>query len=515
MKLLTREEMQWIEHTAIEKYGVPSLALMENAGQGIAKFIQLNYPLATFPKIAVFCGKGNNGGDGFVIARLLHEAGCSVRVFILARENEYQGDAKINLNRLPFPATELTHPHALRAFSDEIKNSSLIIDAIFGVGLDRPVNGFTADVIRFLNLLRLPVIAVDIPSGLCANTGKVLGEALMATQTLTLHRPKLGLAFGEDAAIAGNIFVLPIGIPENLDERIQRKMYLITPKLFQGFFKPRKRFSHKGNYGHVLTLAGSRTKIGAALLCARAALRAGAGLSTLALPDCAYQKIDPRFSEIMFEPQISDGDFFSSEALFSVLKLVSKKSSIALGPGLGVSEGLKFLIKSLIEKIKLRGVLDADAINNLDHKNLRKISFDSRWILTPHPGEMARLLQITISELMADRIENATAFAKKHQVFLLLKGYRSLIACPDGSLYVNSTGNPGMATAGMGDVLTGVIAGFLAQGFPPFIAALAGSWIHGRAGDLVAQERGEAGMVAWDVGEKIPSAIFECLHERN
>ncbi len=509
MKLITREEMQKTDRMAIEKRGISSLSLMENAGRGVAELIQKEFPKSGYPQVSVFCGKGNNGGDGFVIARFLKEWGYEVEVYILAAVEDYQGDALVNLNRLPFKPVSLLQEKDLLNPKSKIQNSHLRVDAIFGTGLDRPLTGFVVQLIRFLNESRKAMVSVDISSGLCANTGRALGEAIRATLTATLHLPKIGLVKGPDSERAGNIRVIPIGIPEELSNSIRRKEFLITPSLFQSFFKPRKRESHKNTYGHVLTIAGSRRKVGAGLMTARAALRAGAGLSTLALPECAYQKISPKFSEIMFEPQSDDGEYFSSSSLASLLRLVSKKSVIACGPGIGVSEELKKMIAGILSKVKIPCVLDADALNCLSEDLTPLKRKHPPCVLTPHPGEMQRLLSSRISEKL---ILN---FSKKYRVILVLKAYRTKIILPTGEIFYNSTGNPGMATAGAGDVLTGIISGFIAQGVPILQAALAGVWIHGRAGDLVTKEKGERGLVAWDIAEKVPYVLKELIESTN
>jgi ADP-dependent NAD(P)H-hydrate dehydratase / NAD(P)H-hydrate epimerase len=512
MKLVTREEMQEMDRMAIQERGIPSLALMENAGRGVAELIEKEFPRSQFPQVAVLCGKGNNGGDGFVVARVLRQAGYEVKVYLLAPEEEYKGDALVNLHRLSFPTLPLHTPRLLRDQEKDIRRATLLVDGIFGTGLDRPIRGFTAELIRFLNNTRRPMVAIDIPSGLCANTGRVLGEAVRADVTATLHLPKRGLALGPDAERAGVIRVIPIGIPPDLEGKIRRKEFLIVSDVFRDLFKPRKRNTHKGTYGHVLTVAGSRRKIGAALMTSRAALRAGAGLSTLALPECAYQKIDPKFSEVMFEPQQDDGEVFAEASFSSLLKLMAGKSSLAMGPGMGVGEGLRRLIGKILGKTTLPCVLDADALNSLseDLTPLRKKH--PPIVLTPHPGEMLRLTKKTKDALKYKREKIAIQFAQRYRVHLILKGYRSLVTTPDGSLFVNSTGNPGMATAGAGDVLTGILAGLMAQGLPFEKTVLAGIWIHGRAGDLAVRKRGEAGLVAWDIAEQVPSVLKELVY---
>ena len=509
MKLVTREEMQALDRRAIEEFGIPSLSLMENAGRGVAALIEREFPRSQYPKVSLICGRGNNGGDGFVAARYLQERGYDTRVFLAAPAEEYQGDALVNLNRMSLPGLPLHSSRFLKIHSNEIRRSSLLVDALFGTGLNRPLKGFAADLISFLNGTKRPIVSVDLPSGLSADTGEVLGQAVRASLTATLHLPKRGLVLGPDSERAGNLHVIPIGIPSQLEKGIRRKEFLITPEGFAADFPSRRRETHKNVYGHVLTIASSRRKIGAGLLTARAALRAGAGLSTLALPEAAYGKISPKFAEIMFEPQTDDGEFFSVASFPSLIKLMKGKTALAMGPGMGVGVGLQQLMERILSKARLPCVLDADALNNLSEDPTPLRRKHSRWVLTPHPGEMLRLTGAGKEDLKNHRGEIASAFARRYRVHVLLKGYRSLVAAPDGALYYNSTGNPGMATAGAGDVLTGILAGLLAQGLPFEKAVLAGVWIHGRAGDRAARKRGEAGLLASDIGEEVPSVLRE------
>lgn len=511
MKLITRQEMQWMDHAATHQYGIPSLVLMENAGHAVADYIIHRIKAPQNKCISLLCGKGNNGGDGLVIARHLRERGFQVRVYLLFPQDQYQGDARINLERFEGEVQEIHHKRALQGMKKDLKSSFLIVDAILGTGLDRPVRGFLAELICEVNSLKKPILAVDIPSGLCANTGKKLGVAIEADTTCTFHLPKMGLLLGPDVGCVGELQVCAIGIPKSLGEKIKRKLFLNSPALFSKYFYKREKQTYKHRYGHVLTVAGSRGKPGAALLAARAALRAGAGLSTLALPDCAYQKIDPRYAEIMFEPLANQGEFFSESAWDEILKISKNKKVIACGPGMGVGDALKKLVRKMILNSALPLVLDADALHNLAPQ--KEILKKSRVpiVLTPHPGEMKKLLGFGKNKALHHPLEIIFHFAKHYGVYLILKGYRSLVVTPEGEIYVNPSGNPGMATAGTGDVLTGVIAGFIAQGLPFKEAILAAIWVHGRAGDRAAQEKGETGMLAWDIAEKVPEVIRDLI----
>ncbi len=511
MKLISRQEMQWIDHTAIHQYGIPSLVLMENAGRAVSDYIIRELNPSKNRLISLVCGKGNNGGDGLVIARHLQENGFKVRVYLLFSNEEYQGDPQFNLDRFEGEVFEVTHARALRKIKEDLKSSDLVVDAIFGTGLDRPIQGFLAEVIRQINSLKKTVLAVDIPSGLCANTGSSLGVCIRATYTCTFHLPKIGLVLGPDIENVGALQVFPIGIPKLLKEKIKRRVFLITPELFSTYFHPREKDTHKNKYGHVLTVAGSKRKIGAALLTARAALRAGAGLSTLALPECAYEKINPKYAEIMFEPLPFEGDCFSGEDWNYIAEIAKNKKVIACGPGMGVSHSCQKLVREMISNSRLPLVLDADALNNLAaQRNILK-KRKAPLVLTPHPGEMQRLTGLSKNKLLSHRLTILRKFSQHYEVYTLLKGHRSLIATPSGDIFVNSTGNPGMATAGTGDVLTGIIAGFVAQGIPFEKAILAAIWVHGKAGDKVATQQGEAGMLAWDIAEKVPEVMRDLI----
>jgi len=501
MKLITREEMQAMDARAIQKEGIPSLSLMENAGQNIVQLICKRFPKHSHSQISIFCGPGNNGGDGFVIARGLHETGYKVQTYLGVSEENYSGEAQSNLHRLPLTPLPLHNPRFLHFYKEQILKSDLLVDALFGTGLSRVLEGYWVPLIRFLNQTRIPILSVDIPSGLDANSGKKLGACIHAEITATLHLPKKGLILGPDASEAGNIEVLRIGIPESYEQKIKRKDFLITPFAFEKYLKPRPRESHKYKFGHALSIAGSRNKMGAGLMVARAALRSGAGLSTLALPEEAYKKVDEQFAEIMLKPFSSSlqsaKDFFKKE----------KFKALAIGPGLGTDVKTKDFISSLFPLIAIPTVLDADALNivSQDLSLLKKIK--APLLLTPHSGEMKRLAGADFPLFEKNPFDYLKKFSQQHQVWVLLKGYRSVLATPKGELWFNSTGNPGIATAGSGDVLTGIVLGLLAQGLNLEKAALAGIWLHGKAGDLIAEKKGEKGILAWDIAEKIPEVL--------
>lgn len=514
MKIITASQMRRIDQEASNIHGIPSLVLMENAGIAITQYILKNVPFNKNKKILICCGAGNNGGDGLVVARHLQESGVRVQVYLLQKHSALKGDARVNFERYSGTVEELSSERALRAFKEEAAASSLIVDAIFGIGLNRKVQAWDERVIQVINAQKCPRLSVDIPSGLNADTGEAMGVCVQANLTCCLHLPKRGLLLGPDVGSVGQLSILPIGIPKTLEAKAKSHLYFNSPELFASIFQARKKESYKHQYGHVITVAGSVKKIGAGLLCARAALRAGAGLSTLALPESAYEKIDPRYAEIMFEPIKSGPDTFLANSWNELKKILQNKNSMACGPGMGTSKDLQKFMEDIITHVTIPLVLDADALNNI--AEIKSVLKKRRnfIVLTPHLGEMQRLSGLSKEYLLENKLAVLRSFAKKYRVHVVLKAYRSLIATPEGRVYVNGTGNPGMATAGTGDVLTGIIAGFLAQGLAFEKALLAAVWIHGRAGDKVALERGEAGMLSWDIAEKVPEVLQEIQNAR-
>ncbi len=506
--LIDAREAQEIDRRAIQHYQIPSLSLMENAGLGIANSL-IRENLSFQRKGVILCGPGNNGGDGFVVSRYLTERKIPHDTIYVGDLEKLQGDAKVNSLRLSSTYQVIQNSREWKRFLSSLRAASWVLDALFGTGLNKNVEGIFKLVIEDLEKISGKIFSVDIPSGLSASSGKKLGSVVRAYKTYTLHLPKRGLVFGPDSHHAGIIEVIPIGIPEEIEKKLKQSEILISPSWFKKYFKPRLRNSHKGTYGHALTFASSREKIGAGLLTARAALRVGAGLSTLALPDDAYQKINPHFSEIMFHPFSSGWDYFLEINSKKMNPFLKNKKAVAVGPGMGVTSGGEKLLRYLIQQTSLPLILDADALNTLSRfPQLLKYLKRKNIVLTPHPGEMRRLENLKSG---FNREMISKKFAHKHKVHLLLKGYRSLVATPSGLLFVNSTGGPVLATAGSGDVLTGIILGLCAQGLPFFIAVCAGIWIHGRAGNLLAEEKGESGILAGDLIEILPRVLKE-LH---
>lgn len=519
MKIVSVAEMREIDRLSSECSGIPSLTLMENAGAAVADFIRSDYPAAT---IAVICGKGNNGGDGFVVARKLHEDGREVRVLLLAEPSELRGDAAAMYSKLPVTAVTAKSPEALnRADALAVFDGDVLVDAILGTGFRPPVSNLYADAIVKMNASKGPVVAVDIPSGADADArGEQTGVIARADAIVTFTAPRLAHVSGN--LTSGSIVVAPIGSP---DAAIVSSLNLnvITAGDVAPLIGPRKPNSNKGNFGHVLVVGGSRGKAGAAAMAGMAALRAGAGLSTVATASSAMATVAGFHPELMTEELAETGaGSISSSALSQAGEIAKRKSVLAIGPGISrhpetsefVRELIRLISASRQSKESILIVLDADGLNAFEGRtNELKIARTAdpkigAMVITPHPGEMARLIGCSITEVQEHRESVARNFAAEHNVVVVLKGRRTLIADPDGAVWVNTTGNPGMATGGTGDILTGMVAGFMAQNptriFDSVIAAV---HLHGMAGDVARESVGEHSLVATDLLQFLPEAF--------
>ena len=530
MKVVTAAEMRQIDQDTIEDIGIPGIVLMETAGSAIVRAIEQHYP--TCQRIGIFAGKGNNGGDGIVIARQLAHLGRDVRLFLVSPPDSFTGEAQINLQIVK----RLTASFGLQAAPkgglriEEILTESefygtgtvpttlasceLLVDAIFGTGLRGAVRDPIATVINAINRLSTPILSVDLPSGLDADTGHPLGTCVQADRTVTIGLPKRGLLMHPGAELAGKLEVVDIGFPEQVVEAQNIKVNWTTAAEAAQWIPSRPPFSHKGSYGRVLIVAGSTGMTGAAALASEAALRAGAGLATLATPKHLNPILEGLLPEVMTLPlPETDAGSLSVSATSTILEFAVKtKSILAIGPGLSQHPETVSFVHQLIREnweqgLDLRMVIDADGLNALAHVRETLSLLNSDVVLTPHPGEMARLTSTSVPVLEKDRISTAQQFASKHGVTLVFKGAPTVTSDPNGNLWVNSTGNPGMATGGMGDVLTGVIAGLMAQGISSESAAALGVYLHGLAGDLTAERLGMHGLTASDVLKAVPRAI--------
>jgi NAD(P)H-hydrate epimerase len=515
MKIVTTAQMQTLDRRAITEAHVPGLTLMENAGVSVvAAMAQVFGPLRG-KTVTVCCGKGNNGGDGFVVARLLKRQGARVHVLLMTKAEGLAGDAKTMYRR--FVRASGTAGVQASPSDDRIRTllgkSQLIVDALLGTGLSAPVTGPYRTAIEAINDSGIPVISVDLPSGIQADTGAVLGAAVRATFTVTFAQPKLGLYTGAGINHAGIIRIADIGIPASFADAVDSRISLITQEEARRLLPQRLPSSHKGTYGHAAIIAGSVGKTGAAAMAAMAALRVGTGLVTVATPSSVNDVLEAKLLEVMTVPMPeTKARTLARSGLDRLLSFVNARSAVAIGPGLSTHPETVDLIQALIPRLDKPSVLDADALNALAGRTTLLAECKVQPILTPHPGEMARLEEeATPQSVNDDRIGTAIRFAQRRGVFLVLKGARTVVAHPDGRAAICPTGNPGMATAGTGDVLTGIIVGLLAQKLPAWDAACAGTYLHGLAGDLAAARLGQAGMTAADVIERIPHAIRQIV----
>jgi hydroxyethylthiazole kinase-like uncharacterized protein yjeF len=508
MRLVTASEMQEMDRMAIEAFGIPGVVLMENAGRGAAGAFMDHFSPWEGAKVLILCGRGNNGGDGYVMARYFHERGLRVSVVVLSELARIAGDARIHfeiIQHMGIRILEVPDEGRWDSIRGELEGHAFVVDAILGTGLNAPVKGFYGHVIEDVNRSGRPVAAVDIPSGLNADTGCVMGVAVKAALTVTFGFAKIGQVVFPGAEQVGRLVRVDISIPRAASDRVRGKVRMTEPNDFSSFLKGERPDIHKGSRGHLLILAGSTGKTGAATLAAHAALRGGAGLVTLGIPEGLNPVMEVKLTEAMTVPlaQTSEGSL-ALKARESIEGLFSGKSALAIGPGLSTHPETAELVRYLVAHCPLPMVIDADGINAfadaLEVLDGRK----GETLLTPHPGEMGRLVGLSTSQVQENRMDVAAHFSEDHGCWLLLKGARTLLSGPDGRVYVNPTGNPALASGGTGDVLTGLIGAFLARGWPMERAGLAGCYIHGLAADRLASRKGSVGVLAGELPDAIP-----------
>ena len=508
LKVTTAEQMREFDRRAADEYCVPSIVLMENAGSSVFQEVVETLESVRGKRVAVVAGGGNNGGDGFVAARHLHDAGASVQVLLLADPQKVSGDARTNLDILTRSGIAIGVMPSLEDVREVLENCDLIIDAIFGTGLKGKVEGFAAEVIRLINSVPRPTLAVDIPSGLDANTGQVLGVCVQADITVTFALPKVGLVTYPGVKYVGRLVIADIGIPKKLLEEAQ--VELTEREYVVKYLPERPPDAHKGTFGTALVIGGSAGLTGAVAMAGEAALRAGAGLSIVAVPMGLQDIMSAKLTEVMTRslPQ-TEKRSVSSEALEPALELAAKADAVVLGCGLGTEPETCTFVLEFVRSVEKPLVVDADGLNALskDTSALQVRHVDT--VITPHPGEMARLMGTSIEAVQSDRLGIAKEAAVRFRCVTVLKGARTVIARPDGIVFINPTGGSGLATGGTGDVLAGLIGGLLAQGVSAWNAAVCGTYIHGLAGDICEQEIGSPGMIAGDVCRAIPAAFKE------
>ncbi len=512
MRIVTAEQMKRLDSRTINEAGIPGCVLMENAGRGTAEHIRTYFPQPAGKRVVILCGRGNNGGDGFVIARYFFNEGRQVSVFLLSSIDRVHGDAKINLDAFRAVGGQVRTVESEQGWQDarsEVVHAGIIVDAMLGTGLSSEVSGLYRRIIEDVNALQGPaVVSVDVPSGLDATSGRILGAAVNADLTCTYGLPKRGLYVYPGASAAGRREVIDIGIPRCFIEQESCNEHVLCDGFFGLVIPGRRPDSHKGTYGHVCVLAGSPGKTGAGIMTARAAMRAGAGLVTLGVPESLNCVFEAQLTEAMTEPVPDSGKgILSPASREAVRSLIAGKSVIAVGPGLSQHADTVEFFFSLLKDAGAPLVVDADGLNILarDTSVLRRIGVPA--VLTPHPGEMARLMGATIADVQRDRIAAARTFSADHGVIVVLKGAATVIADPGGGVYINTTGNPGMASGGMGDVLTGMIAGLAAQGVPLLESAQLSVFVHGRIGDRIAADGASMGILATDIIDRLPRAL--------
>ncbi|MBI4489388.1 MAG: NAD(P)H-hydrate dehydratase [Deltaproteobacteria bacterium] len=510
MLVVTAEEMRELDRLTIQKYGVPSLVLMERAGEGVARALLDRFGRHAKGGVLVVSGKGNNGGDGLVVARHLKKKRVPCEVVLLARKEELSHDAARNLHAYLKAKGKIfeVNQESLALLSQRLRGKRLLVDAILGTGLKEEVRGLYAETITIINASGIPVVAVDTPSGLDSDRGKPLGTTMKAEMTVALGYPKLGQVIYPGLSYVGEIVVADIGIHPKAVEEVSPQTELLEEKDISWLIPFREPDTHKGTYGHLLVMAGSRGKTGAAILACRAAMRVGSGLVTLAAPRSLNNIFATSLVETMTEA-LKDNSEEELEPMNDQdwRRLLDKRSALLFGPGIGAKDSVRGALRWLLRNLEIPWVIDADGLNNLAGEVGRLRSASTPPVLTPHPGEMARLIGSDTASVNRDRVGIARSFAQDHRCYVVLKGARTVIANLEGEVFINPTGNAGMASGGMGDVLAGVLAGLLAQGFRVEDALKLGVFLHGFVGDEVARAKGEIGMIASDIIEGLPAGM--------
>jgi hydroxyethylthiazole kinase-like uncharacterized protein yjeF len=513
MRLLNAAQMREADRRAIEELGIPSLVLMENAGRQVVDAMEANFGGTADRRVGVLCGPGNNGGDGFVAARVLHERGAEVFVCLLGSTGKVRGDARVNLDileRLGIAAREITGEAGWAEQVPRLTASDIIVDALFGTGLTFALTGLAALIVRDLDAMGVAVVSVDLPSGLSADTHDLIGPCIDAALTVTFAAPKLPLVLLPGAQHAGDVVVADIGIPHEVIEALPGPWVEVSAREeLAPLVQPRAEAAHKGDFGHVLVVAGSRGKTGAAHLAGTGALRSGAGLVTVATPRSCQPVVAALGSEYMTE-ELDETPEGSIAAAAAVRVLDLPGDVVAVGPGVGTVGETRAFVRALLSRERRSLVVDADALNAYAGDAAALAGREGLDIIvTPHPGEMARLVGKPVAQIQTDRIGAACSLATANHLYVVLKGHQTVVATPDGRAFVNPTGNPGMATGGAGDVLTGMIAGWLAQLHDAEAACRLAVFLHGSAGDLAAAERGQHALTAADIVRHLSVATLE------
>ena len=518
MRVLNTQQMREADRQTIDEIGIPAIVLMENAGRQAVAAMEAAFEDLATSKVGVLCGRGNNGGDGFVVARSLAQRGIESIVFLLGSVAEVRGTARTNLEilgRVGLTVVEITDAQQWELHFTEVSECDLIVDAMLGTGFHGQLTGLLETVVADVNGLGVPIVAIDLPTGVSADSHELEGEAIEASMTVTLAAPKIPLILPPADVYGGDLVIADIGIPAGvIDELDGPWVELLTRERMRELVPARAADSHKGDFGRVLVIAGSVGRTGAAHLTALGALRSGAGLVTIAAPRSCVPTIAAMMPEYMTEPldETAAGaiDFSAVDRVLDI-----KADVIAMGPGLGHDASTAAFVHAIVERAGVPLVLDADALNAFSGDPDRLVGRDGvDVIITPHPGEMARLLGVSIEQVQSDRLEHAREFAASHRVHVVLKGHRTVIAGPESRTFVNLTGNAGMATGGSGDLLTGMVAAWFAQILDAEAACKLAVYLHGTAGDLAEADEGESALLPTDIAAHLGDAVLELTARR-
>lgn len=513
MLVCTAAQMREIDRTAIEDYGVPGVVLMESAGRGVADVVsRLCDPDGL--RVVVLCGSGNNGGDGYVVARHLIGRGARVTVFMVAERTRVAGDALVNLEILERMRADIRPLHDaadLDAANTTLVHAAVLVDALLGTGLNSDVGGQVRAVLERANRSGALRVAVDIPSGLNADSGATMGLSFAADHTVTFAFPKVGLVTAPGVERAGVLHVVDIGIPAGAEEGKEFAARVIDAAMLSRSLQHRPRWGDKETYGHLLAVAGAPGRGGSALMCGESALRCGTGLCTVATPAASVVALECSAREVVLAPLLDEGQQLDdSDAVFHRMRvLLGGASAVSLGPCLPAGPGVGQFLARVLREAEVPVLLDGEALDLLSDRLECLAEATVPVLTTPQPGELAQLSGRRVDEIQADRLGSAVAFARQHRVFVALKGWRTIVATPDGDAFINPTGNTGLATGGTGGILTGMVGGFMAQRHDPVDALCLGVYVHGRAGDVAAERSGQHGLLASDLLPLIGPIIKE------
>jgi len=517
MKLVSVKEMRKIDRMAIKELGISGVVLMENAGQSVVSAMEDFFGLENVHKVTIVCGKGNNGGDGFVVSRYLINQKISVDVYIMGTVSSIVGDAKKNLDiivGLGLKPKIIKNKNDLRKLRLSLSNSEIVVDSFFGTGFSGRIRGIGEDVVREINESGIHIVSVDTPSGIDSDTGNVSGEAVKADLTVTMGLPKVGQFLYPARHYVGELYVADIGFPEQVINDVEVKGTLVDNEVLRRFIPWRAPNLHKGAFGRILIIAGSTGMTGAAAMAATSALRAGAGLVYLAIPEHLNPILEAKCTEAITipVPQTENGSI-SLKAYTKIMDEIKKVDVVAIGPGMSQHPETQKLVRKVVENANAPLLVDADGINALVGytKVLKKRKKPT--VITPHPGEMARLIESNARDIERNKVEVSRRYASRWEVILVLKGAPTVSSEQDGSFWLNPHVNSGLATAGSGDVLTGLIIGFLGQKTTPLAAAVSGVYIHSLAGEILKEKMGEHSIIAGDLIDAIPSAIIKALKD--